>query len=392
MIDSEKILLAELAAALLRDGELPVSQQQELDRLLAKYPEAKEKLLHILQRGYITSPFDIRNIDLEKEREILHANILVHQVKNQEIIKPSWWNSWKIAAVAALLLCIGYFGYIQLNSTHIEYIVEDHKYGQKNDVLPGATGAILEIEGGKTIDLGKNRKVDPITGAQILNNQLTYNHENPSLSNSLHTLKVPTRCTYQVVLSDGSKVWLNSETEIEYLANFTEKERRIKVSGEAYFDVMKDSNRPFIVESNGLSVQALGTSFNVKSYGNNALVQLVEGKLAINDNQNSAIILAGQQVYVNQNGFKQSDITDLEEVTAWKEGYFYFNEKTLSQILADVRRWYGVEVKMNIINKTNKYKGGIHRKATLAELCQVLEDLTGYKYYIEGKTLAVTPK
>lgn len=154
-------------------------------------------------------------------------------------------------------------------------------------------------------------------------------------------METPRGAEFQLVLSDGTKVWLNAGTKLRYPVKFIGKERRVELIGEAYFDVTHDENVPFIVETSRSAVTVLGTEFCVRDYAGEAnLTTLVRGSVSVKDQRGNAyLIKPGQQVNINRN---TSRVLDVETIyfTSWKDGYFIFNEATLSDIMSELSKWY----------------------------------------------------
>ncbi|PUV24984.1 FecR family protein [Sphingobacterium athyrii] len=389
MIETDKIVLAELASLLLKEGQLPTAQENELRRLLEKYPDAKDSLRHRLANTDIHVPFDLRITDLDQEWKILKTKY------NERKIAPNYHRlngNWKpaIRIAAALLLLFTFVWIWKSYLKPVNYLIPDKVYGQKNDVLPGENGAILKIKGQDEINL-MNKQVDGSLpqGIELKDGKLLYSQLKTEESNPIHTLIVPKRSTIALTLSDGTRVWVNSESELTYKANFEKNERTVRLKGEAYFEVAKDTKRPFVVEANDLNVQAIGTAFDINSYKPNAKVLLTEGRLKVNGQENEIFIDAGNGVKMINSQLVAFPIPDMEEATAWKDGYFYFENKSMQQILDELSRWYGIKIDSNVSLDKRRYKGGIKRDVTLAEVCNLLKDLTGYQLTIDKEKLIV---
>ena len=384
MISEDKILLAELAAEIVKGNELTAEQERIFQELLEKYPDSKAVIENTIQDGILEVPYEIGRIDVEKELSKFQANNPeLYSKKRSGIYKYSWW-----LGTAAAILLIAFF-IIQQQGPSKDYIVEDKVYGQKNDILPGKSGAVLEIEGEESVSL------NDIKGSLMLknglvasSNTLIYKNINHTL-NPFHTLRIPIRATYEVILSDGTKVWVNAESKIKYLANFSKNERRVILEGQAYFDVAKEKNRPFIVESNGVSVQAVGTEFDVSSYSKDLNVKLIEGKVKVSAKEGEINLNAGEEVAITNQMMKVGPILNMEEALAWKNGYFYFDNKNLIQILDEVKRWYGVNINYKKKINQTRYFGSISKHTSLAEVCNVLKDLTNYNFRIENDDLFI---
>ncbi|WP_104381145.1 FecR family protein [Sphingobacterium sp. HMA12] len=389
MIETDKIVLAQLASSLLKDGQLPAAQENELIRLLEKYPDAKDSLRNRLAHTDIHVPFDLRTTDLDQEWEILKAKYNERETaRNYRRFNGNWKTATGIAATLLLLFTFVWIWKSYLKP--VNYLIPDKVYGQKNDVLPGENGAILKIKGADEINL-VNKQVDGNLpqGIELKNGKLLYSRLKTEESNPIHTLIVPKRSTIALTLSDGTRVWVNSESELTYNANFEKNQRKVRLKGEAYFEVAKDTKRPFVVEANDLSIQAIGTAFDINSYKPNAKVLLTEGRLKVNGQKKEIFIDAGNGVKMINSQLVAFPIPDMEEATAWRDGYFYFENKSMQQILDELSRWYGIKIDSNVSLDKRRYKGGIKRDVTLAEVCNLLKDLTGYQLTIDKEKLIV---
>ncbi len=379
---TDQILLAELAALLLSGNELSSEQSVQLDNLLNKYPDANRILLNIIQAEEIVTPYDVRETNIDKAFDKFKENYHAHRIPklNHITYKKSYnYAKWiGIAASFILILGIFYLWILQVQSS--DFIVEDKVYGQKNDVLPGRFFAKLSIDGKRDILLDNSKKYNEFN---------KHSSEHVHVENGTHILTVPSRATYELLLSDGSIVWISPNSRLEYEGGFSKNERRLKLTGEAYFKVAKDVNRPFIVDANGMEIQALGTQFNVKAYHNNPIVQLAEGRIKVSKSFQSVYINAGHQVQLDKVNLKIGALRNIEEATSWKEGKFSFDNKDLKQIMEEIGRWYGVDVDYDTQLAEKRYQGTIDRNVTLAQLCSLLQELTGYKFIIENDKLAV---
>ncbi len=391
MIETDKIILAELIALLLKDGELPSYKEAQLKNLLQRYPEAKDSLSRRLSQTDIYPPFDLRNIDLSREWLVTQTKFtakgtLLHPRKKYLFLNKAW--SLAIAVAATVLLALTLLWQRQHREKSVSYLIPDKVYGHKNDVLPGRTGAILKIEGKEEIQLTEKKAVQYLAqGIELKEGRLIY----PSnlTENLKNTLIVPKRSTMVLTFSDGTKVWVNAASEISYKTNFDKKERRVRLKGEAYFEVAKDAHRPFIVETNHINIQAIGTAFNVSSYHATTKVSLTEGKLKVSNEENEIYMDAGSETEIINKKLKTFPLASKAEATAFKDGYFYFKNKNMQQILDELSRWYGIQVDCKIPLNNERYEGSIKRDVTLGELCNLLKDLTGYKLTIDNDKLIV---
>jgi hypothetical protein len=162
-----------------------------------------------------------------------------------------------------------------------------------------------------------------------------------------HLLSTPRGKTFEVVLGDGSKIWLNADSRLEYPSRFVGDRRVVKLYGEAYFQISKDEKRPFIVETDGLQTIVLGTEFNVRNYKKeNSHVTLIEGSVKVNNtaNEYSVVLSPGENARVMEDGSLGVQKVDVDTYIYWRDGYFYFDNRTLAEIMQDIGRWYNVNV------------------------------------------------
>ncbi len=306
----------------------------------------------------------------------------------------------RFAAAACIIGVIGVGIYIKTLSREKHDIVPAEVVAVKfkNDVLPGGSKAILQLADGTSIvlDTTPNGEVmqqgstSIVKTDGILNYNVNTDNKNEVLFNTIST---PRGGQYQVVLPDGSKVWLNASSSIRFPTAFIGKERRVDITGEAYFEVARNKAMPFIVKANGSEIEVLGTHFNVMAYEDEGFLRttLLEGAVKFTSNGNSAMLKPGQQSQLNINGqMKVLDDVDLEDVMAWKNGYFHFNGADFQATARQLSRWYDVDV---ICNKEvdDLLYADIPRNTKLSDVLTALE-LTGkIRFEITGKKVIVIP-
>ena len=162
-----------------------------------------------------------------------------------------------------------------------------------------------------------------------------------------HLLSTPRGKTFEVVLGDGSKIWLNADSRLEYPSRFVGDRRVVKLYGEAYFQISKDEKRPFIVETDGLQTIVLGTEFNVRNYKKESShVTLIEGSVKVNNtaNEYSVVLSPGENARIMEDGSLGVQKVDVDTYIYWRDGYFYFDNRTFADIMQDIGRWYNVNV------------------------------------------------
>lgn len=303
-------------------------------------------------------------------------------------------------AAAVIAMCMISIGAFFLMKPQYQHSISSSKNIEidKNDVNPGSNKAVLTLADGSSIILDSNRNGTLATqgNIQILksNGVLSYNNSGKKNAPVLYnTVSTPRGGQYQLILTDGTKVWLNAASSIRFPASFTGKERRVELLGEAYFEVAKNANVPFKVQVNGMEVEVLGTHFNINSYENELAVRttLLEGSVKINKNHTSDILKPGQQAQVGNDGkIRIIDHADLTEAIAWKDGKFQFDKADIHAVMRQVARWYDVDVAYQ--GKVSSHFGGtISRDVKLSQVLNMLE-LTGeVKFEIKDRKVVVMP-
>lgn len=242
----------------------------------------------------------------------------------------------------------------------------------------------LLLDNGKEIALAKKSfslNQTDITISNDSNNQLSYiskskQKQTPGKSKNNH-LFIPKGNTYELLLSDGTHVWLNSETEIIYPARFTGNTREVILKGEAFFKVAKNKEKPFIVKTNAISIQVLGTTFNVSHYANekNVSATLVEGSISVQTEKGPKQIItpSEQFIYNNTSGESNIRIVDTHLYTSWIEGKYIFKNAPLEEIITKLQRWYDFTVSYNDNSlKARRFSLTIERKTTLDQVLEII--------------------
>jgi ferric-dicitrate binding protein FerR (iron transport regulator) len=227
------------------------------------------------------------------------------------------------------------------------------------------------------------------------NGQLAYNTQNEKPTEVLYnTLTTPRGGQYQLVLPDGSKVWLNAASAISYPTAFTGSERKVEIKGEAYFEIAKNTAMPFIVKVNDAQVQVLGTHFNINAYSDEDAIKttLLEGAVKVTKDAASTLLKPGQQAILGRssNEIRVQENTDLDAVLAWKNGYFSFNQTDLATIMRQIARWYDVDIVYSDKVPERRFGGEIPRNTNAAEVLKMLEE-SKVHFRIEGRKVIVLP-
>ena len=345
-----------------------------------------------------------RQVDWESIWDTIHQSAI-------QPVTPVRKMKWLRVAVAIIIL-IGisvYFfnGNILKRSTKDEIVKTEPKQELNNDVLPGGNKAILTLANGSQIvlDSASNGIVAQQGNTEVMklaNGQLVYKGAGDQANEVLYnTMVTPHGGQYRLVLSDGSRVWLNAVSSIRFPTVFIGKERTVEITGEAYFEIAKDLSRTFRVfvrplSGNGvMEVAVLGTHFNINAYKDEPTIKttLLEGRVKVSMGTNPTIINPGQQAQAQLNNsgiIKVINDADVAEAVAWKDGRFEFRDADLKTIMRQIMRWYDVDVEYQGNIPDRYFTADISRNKTLSGVMEILK-LSDIDFKLEGKKLTVTP-
>lgn len=333
--------------------------------------------------------------DLTKEENVAASLASYEKMKVEEDLKltkerikfkpRSSSKLLRIAIAASVLISAGllfYFNSFKQNNQPIAV--------QVPDIKPGSDQATLTLPNGSVIGLSSANKDSSINGGALLKlGEIIYTGKNGGDELVYHTLTVPRKGKYKVILADGTKVWLNAESSMRFPTAFLDTERKVFITGEAFFEVAKDKDKPFRVVANDMTVEALGTQFNVKVYDDEPYqsATLVEGAVLVTRGKEENILQPGQQAQVNAEGFKVLKV-NVPEVTGWKDDQFVFVNSPLESILRQVARWYDAEIvyedKIDVhLNAT------IDRSVPVSKLLAILEATGHVHFSLEDKVIKV---
>lgn len=269
------------------------------------------------------------------------------------------------------------------------------------DVSPGGQVATLTLGDGQKIALAEIPTGETInkSGNNIIKNEngeLIYSSLEKESPIEYHLIETPLKGMHKIVLHDGSKIWLNSLSSLRFPNKFTNNKREVELDGEAYFEIEKDSKKPFYVISKGQKITVLGTQFNVKSYADESQTKttLVEGavKVVSSDNNTTFNLSPGEQSILHQGKINISKV-NVNHVIDWKNGDFIFNGETLPQIMKRVSRWYGVQVLYEKgIDKTQTFSGQVSRSKNLSEIIVALSATSDLYFKIQDNKIIIKNK
>ena len=330
------------------------------------------------------------------------AQSLHHQIEksltlaDDQLLKPAVQFKllrWKIAAAAAVLIAGTAFFLLFKSSTSFPKIASiEQRY--QNDVPAGGNKAILTLGDGSKIILDNattQLQTKNIEGININYQEGSIAYEDNAASKTIeyNTIVIPRGGQYQLTMADGSKVWLNAGTTLKFPRTFADDKRAVELSGEAYFEVAKKENTPFVVKLNNMEVQVLGTHFNVKAYPeeSNIKTTLLEGKVQLKAGNNSTLLLPGNEGVFAAGNMVVNEANTAEAV-AWKNGDFLFDKSDIKTIMQQFERWYDVNVQYEAGVPTNRFVGEFSRNLSLAASLKILE-LSGIHFTISGKNITV---
>ena len=355
-------------------SDTPVNGDERLKHLADRIHDGKYILEKIRQPERFAYPRAYQKLVRSKKRFLLPA-------------------IWKVAA--AILLLTG--------TTTVFYLSRHPEPVTYNDdifvtaIKPGERKAYLIKHDGEEIELKSERKIIPERGANI---QVDSSGLNYAVSGTAglqeeyyNTLVVPRGGEYNLTLSDGTKVWVNADSELRYPVQFTGDTREVTVIGEAYFDVQKQADKPFIVKTELGNITVLGTQFNISSYPEKErlITTLVTGKISCSLPDGKNIILSpDQQLSVNKDGTTALKEVDTHYFTCWKDGIFQFENAKLEDIMDQLARWYDIHVFYTSENvKHLHFSGDLSRFKNIDTFIEMFEKSSDAKLTLKGRTLIV---
>jgi len=297
------------------------------------------------------------------------------------------------AAVAIMVLGVWFFNY------HDDPSTQSGKAVAVNDIAPGKQGATLTLASGRKIRLtdasnGELAEEAEVEISKSANGQLVYKIKGDNAeSKKINTLSTAKGETYVVILPDNSKVWLNAVSSLTYATSLKENgQRRVKLEGEAYFEVAKDKAHPFIVESRGQQIEVLGTHFNVNSYADEKVIAttLLEGSVRVASGSLEQFLSPGHQALNNGKSIQIAKV-NVEQVVDWKDGDFNLDHIDFKSAMRKIARWYNVDVVYDASITNDIETGGwVPRSNNLSEVLKALEGTGIAKFKVTGRTIYVS--
>jgi hypothetical protein len=365
------------------------------NKWLADHPE-DEMRIDELRRTVIllgdVSRESLRDKHFEELQQKISGSSIIPLIRKK---KRSVWKP--VLAAASVIIVVST---VAVLFRQVAKPAKSNAIAQKNDIRPGSNKAVLTLANGQKITL-----TDSVNGpiavqanvkiAKTAKGQIAYELPKGATDDDLavgyNTIEAPTGGQWQVILPDHSKVWLNAKSSLTYPTYFSGNERKVQLKGEAYFEIAHNAKMPFKVSSRGQTVEVLGTHFDIMAYDDDDIMKttLLEGSVKISNNGYSRILVPGEQAQVSDAGTKVTDDIDLEDVMAWKNGYFKFND-SLENVMRKISRWYNIEVTYaNNVDPSLRFGGKISRYKNLSSALKIME-LTGNVHFkVQGRRVTV---
>lgn len=370
-------------------GSLSEAEKKELSGML-ETTSAQEEFQALLQASFMDDRYEAPGNPALQARihEFLQQQIDAEKTAIQAQRAPVR-RLLRFAAAAAILLITGGTAWWWSTRATGAGASTDTSIVKK-DIDPATPAVTLTLGSGQQIDLQRSPDgaLASEGGAGIVKNggQLSYDQA-PVLDKIVfNTVATSYGSQYQLELADGTRVWLNASSSLRYPTSFKGAERVVELQGEGYFEVAKNARQPFMVRSGNAVVQVLGTSFNVNAYPEEPVrATLLEGSVKMN----GQALKPGQQATLHNNQVNLSE-AGIDEVMAWKNGLFLFNNRPLPEIMREVERWYQVKCVFAGPVK-GRFTTTLRRNLPLSKLLRTLELTEEVRFSIEGNTITITP-
>jgi ferric-dicitrate binding protein FerR (iron transport regulator) len=384
------------------DGTLSKKEFHEFLSLLAGIDKSRlsQELLTLWEAS--RSPeFSLPEEEWDKKMKQLTEETENFHFKNRKKIYGDGMQrpfSWGKVAAAVFIFAIagGTFWFLssrQDNNSGLFAFLNHPEY----DIQPGGNRAVLTLGDGSRIVLdslqnGTIAKQGNVEIVKLDDGRLAYDVSGDEKSNILNNkIITPRGGQYYVKLPDGTKVWLNSASSIDFPAIFTGKERKVEITGEVYFEVAHDANLPFVVKAGDAQIKVLGTHFNVNAYEDEDAVKvtLLEGQVKVSSSpENSVSLSPGQQVSLSKTGDMDVAKVDPSAAITWKNGYFQFDHADIQTVMRQLARWYDVEIVYGKAIPKQLFGGEMQRNLTLSQVLNILGK-SQVRFRIEDRKIIV---
>ena len=367
-------------------GRLLPEEQQELEagKLLTDEPLLVAAMVTAME----AVPLAPVSVDEAEDTKAIAAILGVDSNLEERTTRPVFIMGWMKVAAVLLTLTLGTWLWLTPLHKADTSVATTQK---ATDIAPGTQKAQLTIGDNSPIDLQQQP-----SGIRVGNNITYAGGEVIAPAGEWLTLTVPRGGNYTITLADGSKVWLNAASKIQFPSRFTGEQREVSLTGEAYFEIAPDGKKPFVVRSATQNVEVLGTSFNINAYPDEAVqtTTLVTGKVRVNasltdsKSPSSMVLEPGQQVKLEAGKGMQRSMANMEAALAWKEGVFHFDGADVKTVMRQLERWYDIDVVFEQANNPARFQGEVGKQLMLREVLEILTE-SKVKYTLEGRKLII---
>jgi hypothetical protein len=349
---------------------LTIEEREELDAWVVA-DEANMQLFEDMTDDQMVDKFLKWLATRDTEGQLINVKKRLNFRKKERVIK--WWH---YAAAASVIGIIG----VALFLTRSSDKKVSPEVVDKTDISPGSLYAQLRLPAGQVIKLDKVS--DTVIGnIHIKDGEIVYDHN--GTDTLMHEITIPRKGSYQLVLPDGSKVWLNAESSIRYPGAFSSNKRMVTVSGETFFEVAKDASRPFTVSIGDVNVEALGTAFNINGF--DSRITLTEGSVKVSGQNKMLVLKPGDQVETKTWVVNKVDVVP---VLAWTKNQFTFKNAAIEDVMKLLERWYDARVVYE--DKVSyHFNGTINRSVPVSKVLELLEETGNVHFNIEDNTIIV---
>jgi len=352
--------------------------------------EGNKEYFREFQRVYLEFQWGVYAREVKSDFNLLRKKLRKHSSLQV------WYG---VAAAVVILLSVG--GMLLWNSGEIEE--KPVQVAKKVTIQPGKSQAILVLSSGEEVAMGNvSRQLEEKDGTSVVvseTGRISYQSAEgkggitKDTARVMNRLVIPRGGEFNLTLSDGTRVWLNAETELRYPVQFNGKERVVYLKGEAYFEVSKNKEKPFLVQVDDMSVKVYGTEFNVNTY-NNIETVLVTGSVSMNQGGKEVLLKPNQKgVFDQVSGKITVEDVDVLAYVSWKNGDFIFRNESLNSIMDKLSRWYGLEVLYQDARLQNvRLSGNLKRYKDVRELFVSFEKISDARFKVQGNKVIVSSK
>ena len=324
----------------------------------------------------------------------LNANTAWDRLNNKKPNLVKSFRKWSLSMVATIVFIFGCFLVWKEDYIHLGSDRKSDMVSKKQDIAPATSGAVLVLADGTKVSLNGNTTKTLSKNSNLIgnSNELIVKQTDQPIPLQYNSLIVPKASFYKMTLADGTKVWVNALSQLKFPAQFSTKERRVFLEGEAYFEVIPNTDHPFIVESRGNEIKVLGTHFNINSYSDHVRTTLAEGRVEVRQNEQRVELYPGEYASsFKDNLFKGK--ADLAHDLAWHNNEFYFKKETIVNIAHQLSRWYDLDVIFRgNVQLDMEYTGSIERDVKLSQVLEMLSYVSDLKFDVEGKKLIIATR